>query len=503
MLKETHQQRENPNQRKVSSSFRDRLGFIFELNGQIFRQINKKGIQNYRLLQKTGLYKVLTDSGFLVRHSYSKKLSLEFDEIILKPQRLPLITYPYEWTLGQLKEAALLTLKIQKLALEYGISLKDASAYNIQFLEGKPIFIDITSFEKYKEGHPWVSYRQFCEHFISPLSLLAKKDLRLGTLQSKFLDGIPLDLTVSLLPFRSFLNKEILFHVYFHFLFMKNKANKQPRPKSPWFSRNSSNSLFTALLQPRVKSAWFSQSLNKVLTQKPMGLSKNSLILIIDSLEKLVKSFEPPKNISFWKKYYDFSNYSVEAFSFKKKEVEKMVKKIHPKVLLDIGANTGVFSKIASKHSGLVVSTDYDPVVIEENFNSLDGLQKRNILPLVIDVTNPSSGIGWKNMERTPFFERIDADCVMALAILHHLVISNNLNFKLIADFFKKTTKKYLIIEYVDTLDSQIKDLFEQRGVREDYNIDNFEKHFSKGFKLLKKVRLKNTYRYLYLYLNK
>jgi len=447
-------------QNRILGSFRDPSGFVFEEDGQIYRKITSKGLSDHALLKKSGLYSLLTKKGLLVKHGSEKKLA---DSIILKPKKILLISYPYEWTFGQLKEAALVTLEIQKLALKYGMTLKDASAYNIQFQGGKPVLIDTTSFEKHTKGAPWTAYRQFCEHFYAPLVLMAKKDLRLGQLQTGFLDGIPLDLAVSLLPKKAFLEKEILMHLYFHSLSLKNSADR-------------------------------------VLAGKTAKISIGSAGLIIDSLKKGIEKLKVPRKQSYWKDYYEFSNYTENSFSSKKREVEKILKAIKPNTVLDIGANTGVFSKIAAKYSKSVVSTDYDPVVMQENYRLLGVSERSKVLPLIVDIMNPPPGLGWQNAERTPFLERIKPDCVMALAVVHHLVISNNLNFKMLAEFFQKTTQKYALVEFVDVADSQIKDLFAQRGIREDYTIASFEKEFSKKFKLIHKVRLMRSQRYLYLY---
>jgi len=129
---------------------------------------------------------------------------------------VPFISYPYEWSFSQLKAAALATLEIQKRALAFGMSLKDSSAYNIQFVHGKPILIDTLSFEMYQEGLPWVAYRQFCQHFLAPLALMSYRDIRLNQLLRVYLDGIPLDLAASLIPFRTRFKLPLQLHIYLH-----------------------------------------------------------------------------------------------------------------------------------------------------------------------------------------------------------------------------------------------------------------------------------------------
>jgi len=151
--------------KRDSASFRDPNGFLFWRDGELYRQINHKYQENYDLLMNSGLYQDLVNNGLLIPH---QEVDVDpFDSTnayrVIRPERAALISYPYEWCFSQLKDAALTTLTIQKRALSFGMSLKDSTAYNIQFSSGKPILIDTLSFEKYEEGKPWVAYRQVCQ----------------------------------------------------------------------------------------------------------------------------------------------------------------------------------------------------------------------------------------------------------------------------------------------------------------------------------------------------
>ncbi len=166
----------------------------------LYRQVNRKYEQEYVRLMESGLYEKLVKAKLLIPHIEVDNVEAESGERfkIIQPERVPFISYPYEWSFGQLKDAALATLSIQKRALKLGMSLKDASAYNIQFVRGKATLIDTLSFELYKEGQPWVAYRQFCQHFLAPLALMALKDVRLSQLLRVYIDGVPLDLASEL-----------------------------------------------------------------------------------------------------------------------------------------------------------------------------------------------------------------------------------------------------------------------------------------------------------------
>ena len=206
----------------LDASFRDPSGFLFMRDGVLYRQVNQVYAEEYTRLMDFGLYAQLVKAGLLIPHTESglEKAFEPADKNMafktLCPERVAFISYPYEWSFGQLKDAALATLSIQKRALKAGMSLKDASAYNIQFQNGKPTLIDTLSFETYKEGEPWVAYRQFCQHFLAPLALMAYRDVRLSQLLRVYIDGIPLDLASALLPARTRWNLGIASHIHLH-----------------------------------------------------------------------------------------------------------------------------------------------------------------------------------------------------------------------------------------------------------------------------------------------
>ena len=186
--------------RKESSSFRDKSGFVFYDQNNIYRAVNKTYQQQFDSFLSSGLYELLVQQKLIIPHKEVPANDWPRLEIslasqvykILAPEKLSYISYPYEWCFQQLKDAALLTLDIQLKALEHKMTLKDASAFNVQFHKGKPVFIDTLSFDHYEEGNPWVAYRQFCCHFLAPLALMANTTADLRRLSELFIDGIPL-----------------------------------------------------------------------------------------------------------------------------------------------------------------------------------------------------------------------------------------------------------------------------------------------------------------------
>ena len=445
------------------SSFRDPCGFIFYNDGSLYRQINNVYNKHYDRLMNSGLYDELVDEGLMVSHEQVSNDVSQTDGAykVVKPAYIDFISYPNEWSFSQLKDAALTTLAIQKKAFAHGMVLKDSSAFNIQFVKCKPIFIDTLSFEEYQEGQPWAAYKQFCQHFLAPLSLMSYLDIRLGQLSRIYIDGVPLDLASKLLPLKSYCKSSTLTHIHLH-------------AKSQGFYAD------------------------KAVALKKRKMSRFGFMGIIDSLESAVKKLQWHTKGTEWGDYYDSTNYSKQAMVQKERLVEEFIAKINPDTTWDIGANTGVFSRIAARKSRTTVSFDIDPAAIEKNYlaNKDAGIE---ILPLILDLTNPNGPMGWDNDERMSLAQRGPADAVMALALIHHLAISNNVPLVKIARFFAKICKS-LIIEFVPKEDSQVKRLLATReDVFPNYHRQGFERAFAQYFSITESCSIEHSERTLYL----
>ena len=210
------------------ASFKDPSGFIFEADGKIYRQVNEVYSREYDLLMSSGLYKELTDKQWLVSHQEIDQNFTGPSEWYktLLPEQVEAVTYAYEWCFEELKDAALLTLQILRTSLDYGMIIKDATPFNIQFHKGRPVFIDTLSFEKYDPLQPWVAYRQFCQHFLFPLYLEYYLKADLQKTMTTYVDGIPVDITSKLLPFKSSLSLGVWLHVYTQNTFRHSKSSK-------------------------------------------------------------------------------------------------------------------------------------------------------------------------------------------------------------------------------------------------------------------------------------
>jgi hypothetical protein len=448
----------------IPSSFRDPSGFLFTRDGTLYRQINTTYRANYEHLMNCGLFEALTNAGLMISHEEVDIVLPRPASVykIIKPELIPFISYPYEWCFSQLKDAAFTTLRIQKVSLDFGMSLKDCSAYNIQFRKGKPVLIDTLSFEKYRANQPWVAYRQFCQHFLAPLALMSHKDIRLNQLFRVYIDGVPLDLASKLLPTRTCLSFSLLSHIHLH-------ARSQ---------------------------TYFA---DKTINIGRHTLSRLGLLGIIDSLEDAIRNLKIKIRGSAWADYYKDTNYSPDALEHKKQLVSEFLNRANPETAWDLGANIGIFSRIASSKGILTNSLDNDPLAVEKNYLECVARRESNILPLVIDVGNPSPGIGWDNRERMSLAERGPVDAVLALAIVHHLTISNNVPFGKIASYLG-TICNWLIIEFVPQSDSQVQRLLSTReDLFPDYTQQVFEREFGKLFIIESCIRIKDSERTLYL----
>jgi hypothetical protein len=448
----------------LPSSFRDPSGFMFRRGGELYRQVNIVYRSHYDRLLTSGLFSKLVSAGLLIPH---EEVEVEPPAAylaykVIKPESVPFISYPFEWCFGQVRDAALLTLDVQKRALEAGMCLKDASAYNVQFRAGRPVLIDTLSFETYEEGAPWVAYRQFCQHFLAPLALMARTDVRLGQLSRVYMDGVPLDLAAALLPGRTKLEAGLLTHVHLHSRSQQKNAGKAVQGSGA-------------------------------------KMSRLSYLGLIDHLEGTVSKLRWEPEGTVWADYYDETNYSDAAFERKKEIVAGLLDRIRPTTVWDLGANTGEFSRLASERGIDTVAFDMDPAAVEKCYRQVRSREERSLLPLLMDFSNPTPSYGWAGTERTSLTERGPAGMALALALVHHLAIGNNVPFGRIAEFFAAICRT-LVVEFVPKSDSQVQRMLATRqDVFTDYNADRFERAFSAYFRIEECTGVEGSERAIYL----
>lgn len=450
---------------RSGASYRDPAGFVFSRDGVIYRQINPVGAADYDCLMSSGLYRSLADAGDLIPHAeVDRGLSLDHDGVrVIRPDRVEFVSYPYEWCFGQLKDAALLMLRLQNAAIEHGMSLKDATPYNVVFHKGRPILIDTLSFTERQSAAPWIAYRQFCELFLAPLALMSCTDLRLGQLLRSTLDGVPLDLASRLLPVATRLRPGLLIHVHLHGAAQRRLAFAAP-------SRRGG---------------------------RPKG--RTALLALVDSLRRTVRSLESTPARTTWADYYECNNYSETAMSHKRELVSAAIEQVGPTSVWDLGANDGTFSRLASERGIPTVAFDVDPAAVENNYRRVVTSGEKHLLPVLFDLINPSPAAGWANAERESLPARGPADLALALALVHHLAIAHNVPLPHIADYFASIART-LIVEFVPKEDSQVRRMLASReDIFSGYTKEAFEAAFARRFLIETSIRVRESARTLYV----
>jgi len=448
-----------------TSSFRDPSGYISIRDGVVERVINPIYFSKYKSLSTSGFYKKLFDTGLLIPH---KEVSANDSQIIIEPENISFFSYPYEWSFSQYKHAALHTLKLQKYCLQHGYTLKDATAFNITFFKGAPVFVDTLSFDAYIEGEPWRAYKQFLMHFLAPL-VLAKyygndmlKQLQLH------IDGIPLQKVAKLLPFSARFSPVLYTNIY---------------------------------LTAKYDTKYSSDEGN---ADRTVTIPKAGQLKILDALYDYIKGLTLNEKTE-WKDYYTITNYDAAAFDYKKQLVKKWTAQVDAKKVVDLGGNDGTFARELAPAVTELLVTDIDPNAVDYNYQQVLKNKEINILPLVSDLLNPAPGIGFNNTERLPLQERIannQYDVAMALALIHHISLTGNVPFSMSAQMFARLTP-YLIIEFPDREDSWVTFLLKSKrefmGHFDYYNLANFENDYLKVFNMVQKQKIPNTERTLYL----
>ena len=450
------------------SSFRDPAGYLFWKDNRIFRAISHDYFQVYRAVSEARFFKSLCEQKKII--GFTEKTPAKFSELpedislVLIPEMLPFISYPYEWSFSQLKDAALLTLDLHISALKEGFLLKDASSYNIQFMYGKPVFIDHLSFEKCDKYPIWPAYGQFCRHFLAPLVLMSKVDPCLGKTLQQHIDGIPLSLACKLLPLRRFLAFGLFIHLFCHAKTQKKYAQKDLGDK------------------------------------KLKKLSPFQMLNIARSLRQTVSGLQWKPKGTEWGEYYRITNYSDKAMHHKMSMIAEYVSGIPGvKMLWDFGANTGEMSRCVKQYAANIICFDVDEAAVEKNYLQVKVNRETNILPLVMDFKNPSPSIGFASEERLSLSDRGKTDCGLALALIHHLAITNNLPFRHVAKYFSSLCK-YLIIEFVPKEDSQVQRLLQSReDIFPKYDLENFKKEFCIYFEIVQQKTIFDSRRTLFL----
>jgi hypothetical protein len=452
-----------------AASFRDPAGYVFVDGGVVKRAVTIHGEADYRQFVSSGLYDRLVKDSLLVAHRVENARNQPSPEVaaVLVPEQIQTVSYPYEWCFGQLRDAALLTLRVEERALEHEMSLKDASAFNVQFRGPQPVFIDTLSFER-NDGGPWPAYNQFCRHFLAPMALMSYVGPNFNQFWKSSLDGFGLDFASALLPRRTYFRFGLLIHLHLH--------AKSQRKYSP-----------------------LTQAQPKTPPRKVSGPDRKRAL--IESLRATIRGLQVSSKQTEWVDYYrQASHYGGESEKHKKEIVGRMIERIRPGLVYDLGGNTGEYSRLATRQGVSCVCFDIDPQCVHFNYERSKVEGDRCMLPLLMDLTNPTPPLGFHLRERLSLLERPRADLLLALALIHHLRITGNVPFRRIAAFLADLGN-YLVLEYVPKQDQMAQGLLTNRkDTFIDYEEDLFLRTFQQYFVVEESVPIPETDRTIYLF---
>jgi len=458
----------------VAGSFRDPAGRVYEAEGRILRGVDAQAAANFDLLQQTNTYRAARERGTVVAskrlgadHPVARPLIDAGWAAVIEHDRVPLISYPYEWSFSMLKDAALLQLDLLDTAFDEGWTLKDSTPFNIQFVDAKPIFIDIPSFVPRGAGEPWLGYRQFCMLYLFPLMLTAYRGIPFQGILRANLDGItPIEMARYFSGWSRF-KKGVLSHV-----------------------------LFPAAMEKRVEATEKDRAPAK---RRAVGRQKDILVKsLIASMRRLVASLDIDIKHTAWSEYSKTHSYEEDDFRVKKEFVRQAAEAAKAEIVWDIGSNTGEFSKICAQSAKHVIAVDGDHDAVDILYREMRGTGNDCILPLIMNLANISPNHGWAGVERLAFDQRNRPDLVIALALIHHMALSANIPIFLFIEWLASLEAE-LVIEFVDRDDEMVQKLLTNKKEQyQGYNKATFIAELEKHFSIVARAELKGGTRELF-----
>jgi len=423
------------------ASFRDPSGFVCQLGDEIYRAVDTPCASLVGELARSGLLERLeTHAGLvptrLVTEDDASNTILRrhfpLADAYLRHEKIPFLSYPYEWPRSMLVDAAECCLDLQRELIEHGYSLKDASVYNIQFASGVPVFIDVPSIETVTRRDVWTALHQFYRMFLFPLLLTRFARSTLKEYFLSYLDGADLDDIYRRFGFFGSLRASLWLDVWLPYQLQR-------------FDRSSGGAL-----RERIERN---------------GSNPKALLINLGRLRRKTRALgESSGQGSRWIDYAGNNSYDEAETERKHAFLARFLDEHPPARVLDIGSNTGRYAELAAQRGVPVVAIDTDEACIDALYRRTKSTGL-DILPLVMDIANPSPGIGFQNRERRAFMDRAAFDCVFALALVHHLLVTARLPMESIRDLLADLTAGHAVVEFVAPADPMFIRLL---GARED-----------------------------------
>ncbi|HEX5541807.1 MAG TPA: class I SAM-dependent methyltransferase [Micromonospora sp.] len=468
----------DPVARPEPGSFRDPANRVFYLGGQVLRGLGPQAADDWRALSATEFFPPLLAAGKVCGSEPAEPTVAAAGggewAMVLRHERIPFVSYPYEWSFTMLRDAALLHLDILRAAVPAGFITKDGSAYNLQWRGVEPVFIDVGSFERARDGEPWAGYRQFCQTLLYPLMLQAHLGLDFQPWLRARIDGVETAQMRRLFSGARRFYPGVFKHVHMHDALQSRYA-----------------AAGTGAVREQLRDAGFSQQL---------------LLTTLRALEKLVRRLDWSPPASHWSDYHETCSYSDEDRQRKQVFVDSVLAQAGaPRLVLDLGANDGTYARLAARHAQYVVAVESEPAVVDQLYQKLRAEGERRILPLVMDLADPSNGGGWRGIERASFARRAEADMVLALALIHHLAIGRNVPLAEVLDWLfgllPAGPRARLVVEFVHPEDPMAQRLLANKpaDLFPDYRREEFERLLGQRCRIVRREQLPSGTRTLYV----
>ena len=463
-----------PKRRADGGSFRDPAGRVYLVaaedgGSRVVRGLDRMAAAAMRRLLAEPFFRRAMDSGRVARTALldaadpaARSVAEDGWAAAVEHEAVEFVSYPYEWSFSMLKDAALLQLSLVDEAARSGWLPKDATPFNVQWRGARPVFIDAPSFEPWRDGEYWRGYRQFCAMFLAPLLLTAHLGAPFQPLLRSALEGLPPEEAARYFYGRRVFARGVLPHVLFP-AWAERRARRRRRPPS-----------------------------------RPRRQPKVLLFSLVDGLTRLVRGLSWRAPDSDWARYAERHSYGAEMTE-KARFVDRHVSARRPRLIWDLGANTGVFSRISARSARTVVAVDSDLGAVERLYARARSGDGRNVLPLAMDIANPSPAQGWAGRERAAFDARGHPDMVLCLALVHHLRVSANVPLDRFLDWLRGLNAT-VVLEYVGRRDDMFAKLVERRTEDyADYDAGNFEREVRRRFRVRDRLALKGGARELLL----
>lgn len=445
-------------------SFKDPAGYVFEQDNNYYRIISSKYKAEYDHLMESGLYRLLVEKQLLIPHQEVVLKDSDFSAYkVLLPEQIKLVSYPYEWSNSQWQQVIINFIIINKISLEHGMILKDATPFNFTFQHDKCLLIDTASFEFHNGEGPWIAYRQFCMEMLAPFLLMHYNDPVWPVFYRTGITGFPLTFVSKNLPFKSYFNLTCLLHIHLHARFENKTLSTNPA--------------------------------------KP-GINRQKLKMLLDNLLKPIRHFKQHLNsTNVWSDYYSEHIESTIYIEDKTAIITQWLDRIRPVISIDIGANTGKFSMIAANFSSSVYAIDNDSVCVNNIRADAKDQGVFNINTIIADIAAPTPGLGWNNEEKRSLLKRMKGDMLLALALIHHLCLTRDIPIQFIAKLFSTLTSKFAIVEFIPKSDSKAQVLLQRKeDIFDNYCESEFIRCFEQYFKLADSHLCEGSNRKLFLW---